>query len=57
MSGGEERTDRAIEAALRELESSGADDPTPMCEQTEYCELWFDIDKTTAEARVSMSVD
>jgi hypothetical protein len=29
-----------------------ADDPTPLSENTEYCELQFDIDKNTAEASV-----
>ena len=31
-----------------------ADDPTPVSEQTEYCEVQFDIDKNTAEATVSI---
>ena len=31
-----------------------ADDPTPMSEQTEYCEVQFDINKTTAEATVTL---
>lgn len=31
-----------------------ADDPTPVCEQTEYCEVQFDLDKTTAEATVTL---
>ena len=34
-----------------------ADDPTPVCEQTEYCEVQFDIDKTTAEATVTLLKD
>lgn len=34
-----------------------ADDPTPVCEQTEYCEVLFDIDKKTAEATVSLLKD
>lgn len=34
-----------------------ADDPTPICEQTEYCELQFDINKTTAETSVSLLKD
>ncbi len=34
-----------------------ADDPTPICEQTEYCEVRFDINKTTAEATVSLLKD
>ena len=29
-----------------------ADDPTPVCEQTEYCELQFDISKATAEVSI-----
>ena len=32
-----------------------ADDPTPVCEQTEYCELQFTINKLTAETTVSLS--
>ena len=31
-----------------------ADDPTPVCEQTEYCEMVFDINKISAEATVSI---
>lgn len=31
-----------------------ADDPTPVCEQTEYCEVLFDINKITAEATVAI---
>jgi hypothetical protein len=31
-----------------------ADDPTPVCEQTEYCEVLFDINKITAEAAVTI---
>jgi hypothetical protein len=31
-----------------------ADDPTPMSEQTEYCEVQFDINKMTAEATVTI---
>lgn len=31
-----------------------ADDPTPVEAQNEYCEVVFDIDKTTAEATVSL---
>ena len=31
---------------------SCADDPTPVDEQTEYCEVLFDIDKHTAEAKI-----
>ncbi|MFA5242720.1 MAG: hypothetical protein WC029_06490 [Sulfuricella sp.] len=34
-----------------------ADDPTPLCEQTEYCEVQFDIDKTTAETTVTLLKD
>ncbi|MEZ5451575.1 MAG: hypothetical protein R3E93_01970 [Thiothrix sp.] len=26
-----------------------ADDPSPACEQTEYCEVLFDIDRETAQ--------
>jgi hypothetical protein len=33
---------------------SCADDPTPVEEQSEYCELLFDIDKKTAEAAVTL---
>lgn len=31
---------------------SCADDPTPVTEQSEYCEVRLDIDKTTAETTV-----
>jgi len=31
-----------------------ADDPTPMSEQTEYCEVQIDINKVTAEAAVTI---
>ena len=31
-----------------------ADDPTPVCEQAEYCEVLFDIDKNTAETTVTL---
>jgi hypothetical protein len=34
-----------------------ADDPTPLCEQTEYCEVQFDIDKTSAEATATLLKD
>lgn len=34
-----------------------ADDPTPVCEQTEYCEVQFDIDKKTAETTVMLLKD
>lgn len=34
-----------------------ADDPTPLCEQTEYCEVQFEIDKATAETTVSLLKD
>ena len=34
-----------------------ADDPTPVCEQTEYCEVQFDIDKRTAETKVFLLQD
>lgn len=33
---------------------SCADDPTPMSELTEYCEVQFDIDKITAETTVTL---
>jgi hypothetical protein len=33
---------------------SCADDPTPISEQTEYCELWFNIDKLSAETTVEL---
>lgn len=33
---------------------SCADDPTPMSEITEYCEVLFDIDKITAETTVTL---
>ena len=33
---------------------SCADDPTPIDELAEYCEVQFDIDKTTAEAKVTL---
>lgn len=33
---------------------SCADDPTPVDEITEYCEVRFDIDKATAEATVML---
>ena len=33
---------------------SCADDPTPIDETTEYCELRFDIDKVTAATAVSL---
>jgi len=31
-----------------------ADDPTPMSEQAEYCEVQFDINKKTAETTVAL---
>lgn len=31
-----------------------ADDPTPVSEQTEYCEMLFEIDKNTAEANATV---
>ena len=34
-----------------------ADDPTPVGEQTEYCEVQFDIDKKTAEATIKLLKD
>lgn len=36
---------------------SCADDPTPISENAEYCEVWFDIDRETAEARVTLVMD
>ena len=33
---------------------SCADDPTPMSEITEYCEVQFEIDKLTAETTVTL---
>lgn len=33
---------------------SCADDPTPVVEHTEYCQVQLDIDKQTAEARVTL---
>jgi len=33
---------------------SCADDPTPVTEETEYCEVRVDIDKATAEATVTL---
>lgn len=33
---------------------SCADDPTPVSEYSEYCELQFDISKKTAEATVTL---
>ena len=29
-------------------------DPTPVCEQTEYCEVRFNIDKLTAETTITL---
>lgn len=31
-----------------------SDDPTPNCEQNEYCELQFNINKVTAESTVDL---
>lgn len=31
-----------------------ADDPTPLSEQTEYCEVQFEINKKTAETTVNL---
>lgn len=31
-----------------------SDDPTPNCEQQEYCEIQFDIDKQSAEVALSL---
>ena len=36
---------------------SCADDPTPISELTEYCEVLFDIDKQTAEAKLTLLKD
>ncbi len=33
---------------------SCADDPTPVDDLTEYCEVWFEIDAATGEAQVSL---
>ena len=33
---------------------SCADDPTPVDEQNEYCEVQLDIDKRTAETRITL---
>ena len=33
---------------------SCADDPTPVSENTEYCQIRLDIDKATAETRVTL---
>ncbi len=34
-----------------------ADDPTPVCEQTEYCEVQLDIDKITAATTITLLTD
>lgn len=36
---------------------SCADDPTPISEQTEYCEVQIQIDKNTSEATVQLLAD
>jgi len=36
---------------------SCADDPTPVNEESEYCEVRFDIDKVTAETTVTLVPD
>jgi hypothetical protein len=36
---------------------SCADDPTPVEEHTEYCEVQLDIDKTTSETTVALVTD
>lgn len=36
---------------------SCADDPTPVSENSEYCEVGFDIDKKTAETTVILLVE
>ncbi len=33
-----------------------ADDPTPLCEQPEYCELLFTLERSTAATRVTLLV-
>lgn len=33
------------------------DDPTPVEPQSEYCEVWLAIDKTTAQATVTSAAD
>ena len=30
------------------------DDPTPVCEQTEYCEVQLEIDKSNAQTKVTL---
>lgn len=34
---------------------SCADDPSPVDEITEYCEVWFSVDPATAQARVELA--
>ncbi len=34
-----------------------ADDPTPVCEQTEYCEVMFEINKNSAETTATLLID
>ncbi|MEA1889875.1 MAG: hypothetical protein U9N50_08875 [Pseudomonadota bacterium] len=34
-----------------------ADDPTPLNEQTEYCEMQFEINKSTAKATIKLLQD
>jgi len=34
-----------------------ADDPTPLNEQTEYCEIQFEINKSTAKATIKLLQD
>ena len=34
-----------------------ADDPTPLGEQTEYCEIQFEINKSTAKATIKLLQD
>jgi len=36
---------------------SCADDPTPLDEQVEYCEVWFDIDCLTGEGKATPVID
>jgi hypothetical protein len=36
---------------------SCSDDPSPVDEQNEYCDLLFTIDKLTAETQITLLVD
>ena len=31
-----------------------SDDPTPICEQTEFCDVLFEINKNSAETKISL---